>query len=97
MNFQHVAGLALVGWYLMLPPMGSVESRHNRSTGFYVTYSTQRPNTRQIAGSYDTASECRTAVEQANQRARQNRPECSAIASCIATDDLRFNSKDALQ
>jgi hypothetical protein len=97
MKFRHFAGLALAGWYLMLPPMGSVESRRNPSTGFYVAYSTQPLNTWEIAGSYDTAAECRTAVEQADQLARQNCPDCSAVASCIATDDPRLKSKDALQ
>ena len=59
MNFRHAAMLALAGWYLMMPPMGSVESRRNPSTGFYVAYSTQPLNTWEIAGSYDTAAECR--------------------------------------
>jgi len=35
--------------------MGSVESQRNPSTGFYVAYSTEPLNTREIAGSYDTA------------------------------------------
>jgi hypothetical protein len=97
MNVRHAATLALVGWYLMLPPMGSVESRRNPSTGFYVAYSTQPLNTWEIAGSYDTAAECGTAVEQANQLARQNCPDCAAVASCIASDDPRLKSKGALQ
>ena len=97
MSFRHVTMLALVGWYLMLPPMGSVESRRNPSTGFYVAYSTQPLSTWEIEGSYDTAGECRSAVEQADQLARQNCPDCSAVAACIATDDPRLKSKDALQ
>ena len=97
MCFRHVAGLALVGWYLLLPPMGSVESRRNQSTGFYVAYSTQPLNTWEIEESYDTAAECRTAIEQANQLARQNRPDCSAVAACIASDVPRLKSKDVWQ
>jgi hypothetical protein len=93
MSFRHVAGLALVGWYLMLPPMGSVESRRNPSTGFYVAYSTQPLNTWEIEESYDTAAECRTAIEQANQLARQSCPECSGVASCIASKDPRLKSQ----
>jgi hypothetical protein len=97
MSFRHPAMLALVGWYLMLPPMGSVESRRNPSTGFYVAYSTQPLNTWEIAGSYDTAAECRTALERADQLASQDCPDCSAVAACIATDDSRLKSKDAPQ
>ena len=97
MSFRHAAMLAMVGWYLMLPPMGSVESRRNPSTGFYVAYSTQPLSTWEIEGSYDSAAECRSAVEQADQLARQDCPDCSAVAACIATDDPRLKSKDALQ
>jgi hypothetical protein len=93
MSFRHVAGLALVGWYLMLPPMGSVESRRIPSTGFYVAYSTQPLNIWEIEGSYDTAPECRTAIEQANQLARQSCPESPAVASCIASNDPRLKSQ----
>ena len=96
MSFRHVTMLALVGWYLMLPPMGSVESRRNPSTGFYVAYSTQPLDTWEIEGSYDTAAECRTALAQADQLAREDCPDCSAVAACVATDDPRLKSKDAL-
>ena len=97
MNFRHAAMLALVGWYLMLPPMGSVESRRNPSTGFYVAYSTEPLKAWEIAGSYSTAAQCGRALEQANQLARQNCPECSAVAACIAADDPRLKSKEVFQ
>ena len=97
MSFRHAAMLALVGWYLMLPPMGSVESRRNPSTGFYVAYSRQPLDTWEIAGSYGTAAQCDRALEQANQLARQNCPECSAVAACIAADDPRLKSKEVFQ
>jgi hypothetical protein len=97
MIFRHAATLALVGWYLMLPPAGSVESRRNPSTGFYVAYSTQPLDAWEIAGSYGTAAACRTALEQANQLARQDCPDCSAVAACIASNDPRLKSKEALQ
>jgi len=45
--FAVFAGHALVGWYLMLLPMGSVESRRNPSTRLY-DYSTQPLNTWEI-------------------------------------------------
>ena len=97
MSFRHATMLALVGWYLMLPPMGSVESRRNPSTGFYVAYSTQPLDTWEIAGSYGTAAQCGGALEQANLRARENCPDCSAVAACIADDDPRLKSKEVFQ
>jgi hypothetical protein len=97
MNFRHTAMFALVGWYLMLPPMGSVESRRNPSTGFYVAYSTQPLTAWETAGSYRSAADCSRALAQADQLARQNCPDCSAVASCIASDDPRLKSKEALQ
>ena len=97
MSFRHATMLALVGWYLMLPPMGSVESRRNPSTGFYVAYSTQPLNTWEIAGSYGTAAQCGRALEHADQLARQNCPDCSAVAACIAADDPRLKSKEVFQ
>jgi hypothetical protein len=81
----------------MLPPMGSVESRRNPSTGFYVAYSTEPLKAWEIAGSYGTAEQCGRALEQANQLARQNCPECSAVAACIAADDPRLKSKEVFQ
>ena len=95
MCFRHVATLALIGWYLMLPPVGSVESRRNPSTGLYVAYSTQPLSAWDIAGSYATAADCSAALEEANQRARQACPDCSAVAECIASGDPALKSKEA--
>jgi hypothetical protein len=97
MSLRHAAMLALVGWYLMLPPMGSVESRRNPSTGLYGAYSTEPLDTWEIAGSYGTAAQCGRALEQANQLARQNCPDCSAVAACIAADDPRLKSKEVFK
>ena len=97
MSLRHATMLALAGWYLMLPPMGSVESRRNPLTGFYAAYSTQPLDAWEIAGSYRTAADCRTALDQADQLARQNCPDCSAVASCIASNDPRLKSKEVFQ
>jgi hypothetical protein len=93
MSFRHATMLAIAGWYLMLPPVGSVESKRNPSTGFYIAYSTQPLSAWDIAGSYATAAECGVALDQANQRARQACPECSSVAECIASDDPGLRSK----
>jgi len=78
----------------MLPPAGSVESKRNPSTGFYVGYSTRPLSTWDVAGSYGTAAECIAALDQANQRARQDCPECSSVAACVASDDPGLKSKE---
>ena len=93
MNLRDAATLALVGWYLIQPPIGSVEAIRNPSTGFYDAYSTLPLRAWEIEGSYDTSAECRTALDQSNQRAKQGCPDCSVIAVCIATDDPRLKSK----
>src|SRR5260370_23108975 len=96
MSFRHVAVLTLGGWYLMLPPVGSVESKRNSSSGFYVGYSRRRLSAWDIAGSYGTAAECNAALDQGNQRARQGCPDCSSVAACIASDDPHLKSKESL-
>lgn len=93
MTFRHLASLALAGWYLMLPPIGSVESRRNPATGYYVAYSTRPFSAWEVAGSYRTAAECTAALEQANQLASQDCPDCSAVAECIAASDPRLKAK----
>jgi hypothetical protein len=93
MNLRHAAALALIGWDLIAPPVGSVTSRRNPATGFYDAYSTAPLHTWQVADSYDTAAECRKALDMANLQARQDCPDCSAIAACIATNDPRLKSK----
>ena len=78
----------------MLPPIGSVESRRNPATGFYIGYSTRPLSAWNVAGSYRTAAECNAALDQANQRARQGCPDCSSVAACIASDDPNLKSKE---
>ena len=90
MKLCHAASLALVGWYLIAPPIGSVTSKRNPSTGFYDVYSTEPFGVWEIRGSYDTAADCGAALDQANQLAKQDCPDCAAIAVCIASDDPRL-------
>ena len=68
---RHAAVIALVGWYLMAPPVGSLRSTRNSSTGFYDAYSTLPFGAWEMTSSYDTAAECRTALDKANQLAKQ--------------------------
>jgi hypothetical protein len=97
MSFRHAATLAIVGWYLMMPPMGSVESRRNPSTGFYVAFSTEPLSAWEIVGSYTSAAACARALDQANQQVRQDCSDCSVVASCIRDDDPGLKDKEAQQ
>ena len=90
MKVRHAAALALVAWYLMAPHIGSVTSKRNPATGYYDAYSTEPFCVWEITGSYDSAAECGMALDKANQRAKQDCPNCSAIAVCIATNDPRL-------
>ena len=97
MNFHHAATVALAGWYLMMPPIGSVESRRNPATGSYVAYSTHPLDTWELLGSYNSAAACAKALDQANRLVKQDCAECSVVASCVASDDARLKAKENLQ
>ncbi|MGA7762676.1 MAG: hypothetical protein WCA59_13100 [Candidatus Binataceae bacterium] len=87
MNAGHVAALALVGWYLMLPPIrpdGSVNANAPLSKW-------------ETSNSYNTADECKKVllglrggwVGYANGH-ELNYPSQKDTAACIATDDPRL-------
>jgi hypothetical protein len=50
-RFRHAVALALVGWYLMLPPLGSSERDFPVESSAPITNWTN-------SGSYDSAKEC---------------------------------------
>jgi hypothetical protein len=53
---RHAAALALVGWYLMLPPMEANEQ------GVLISLNLNAPISKwDVSGSYDSPSECRAA------------------------------------
>ena len=92
-KLRHAAVMALMGWCLLAPPVGSLRSTRNPSTGFYDAYSTLPFGAWEIAESYETAAECRAALDKANQLAKQSCPDCSVIEVCIATNDPRLRGK----
>ena len=89
MNLRHAAALALVGWYLMIPPIihDSVQSGAPLSSWH-------------IFGSYDKATECRTDnVDKLNfwisnsakgLPGRDRTLGALQYAVCVATDDPRL-------
>jgi hypothetical protein len=90
MNPRPAAALALVGWYLMLPPVkpdGSVNAKAPLSKW-------------RTSNTYDTIDECKEAlsglrggwVGYANGH-ELNYPSQKDTAACIATDDPRLEKK----
>jgi hypothetical protein len=108
MNLRHAAALALVGWYLMLPPASS-ETHYPIGNAPMWQW--------EVIGSFDSAAECTRAksAREASNRAKWERisPEphnpfrpysgvqelareiyLKEIATaCIATDDPRLKGK----
>ncbi len=99
MNPRHAAALALVGWYLMLPPVVPVEGPPRT-----IHWSEDAPlNQWKIAQSFDTAAEC-TATMMEERKASHERlkkrgatPEQMATMDkfmatniCVASDDPRL-------
>ena len=96
MKLRHAAALALVGWYLMMPP-ARPQTR--------VPVDLDAPLSKwTVDSSYDTAAECRREIEFAKQtdaRLAGDAPNEGlrlAIAGlvhgqCISTDDPRLKPK----
>ena len=88
MKPRHVAALALVGWYLMVPPVES---------GGRVNFEAPLSQWHRW-GSYDTAREC--SVDESDlidrgKRVREEHPQNEMTdmftqAQCIASDDPRL-------
>jgi hypothetical protein len=85
MNFRHATALALVGWYLMVPP------GHNKAVD------TNAPLSRwAMFLSFDTAKECERAGDKLRAMFRDS-PEfksqgqqLSEAVVCVASDDPRL-------
>ncbi len=87
MKPRHAAALALVGWYLMMPPWYNDEKEPRLNAPIAAW---------EILGSYDSADQCmRELVELANKAfARSTPKERSEFGvNCIATDDPRLKGK----
>jgi hypothetical protein len=99
MKPRHAAALALVGWYLMVPPITS---------SWPVTYDTSAPLSKwKQGGSFDTAKECNEEKEKTamlllqsaqnpngtaenKQKFMQSMSAMLYALQCIATDDPRL-------
>jgi hypothetical protein len=92
MKPRHAAALALVGWYLLCPPL----SRDRRD------WSTVAPLSQwTIIKSFHSQNDCHIHTQEALEEYRNQHfrdasaltptPEYEAILRCIATDDPRLN------
>ncbi len=89
MNLRHTAALALVGWYLMVPPM------HNGAPNYHAPLRSWN-----MSKANDSARDCEADREAGKQACAQvpddEKPLTSGCADtfdrsrCIATDDPRL-------
>jgi hypothetical protein len=93
MQLRHAAALALVGWYLMTPPL-SLSSSHQAGVDL------SKPLSEWVRiESYDTASDCNKEIEAINNRAVSYAREHHAMmlelfhGQCVATDDPRLKER----
>ncbi len=104
MKPRHIAALALVGWYLMVPPLDSPNGALNTSANYPLSAWIHAPH--EVFG---TRQDCE--AELANQRAylesalrrlgapgaynqlAQAHVERMRVAQCISTDDPRLKEK----
>jgi hypothetical protein len=98
MNLRHAAALALVGWYLMMPPPDNVGSLRRFWEGSLAGWS--------IKSSFDSSKECESARQKELADAHASIPREGELADngvitdkgvfipltllCIATDDPRL-------
>ncbi len=85
MNLRHAAALALVGWYLMVPPEPPPDGMSDPST----------PLSRwHTIGSFDCAQACeRIRAAAIEKEPRKLRRAAEQNALCIASDDPRLKEK----
>jgi len=98
MKLHFAAALALVGWYLIVPPVrvdskGSPEEQSDRS-GF--VYETDAPLSKWFnEGNFDSAAACDQALSQFRHTPRATAADQiqELAARCIASDDPRLKEK----
>lgn len=85
MNPRHAAALALVGWYLMMPPHTETKVLFNAPLKDWVSQ-----------GAFDSAEECDNTRVQAkhimlaNSSLTDDERKAVERAQCVATDDPRL-------
>jgi hypothetical protein len=96
MNLRHAAALALVGWYLMVPP---VVCEKGKCTAELNAPFSQWHRSRKSAGSESNCEEARPRVRAAVDKAIKDvsaRPEFDKALTaglCVSSDDPRLKEK----
>ncbi len=97
MNLRRAAALALVGWYLMLPP--------NQPLPPYAPLTNVPLSRWSISSAYDAADDCNAAQNAVVTKGNRERPKqkygsvdwgvsvALVYAQCVATDDPRLKEK----
>ena len=89
MRSRHAAALALVGWYLMVPPMGRDYPMGNVDAP--LTQWLKRPTT------YRDKDECEHVLDRhrrlINSKNKQTAVNFYKQAQCVSADDLRLKPK----
>jgi hypothetical protein len=93
MKIRQVAGFALVGWYLMTPPL--LTGAHPPDVLFDLHAPTSKWSRLRT---YSTATDCQKEIETMNnlreEWARRHDTEpVRTNARCVASDDLRLKEK----
>jgi len=92
MKPHHAAALALVGWYLMVPPRVIQSQTTEQQTFDYGAPLSKWT----VSSAYDAAHECEGAKFLNREGHKQNSDPLKAAfdaAQCIATDDPRLKEK----
>jgi hypothetical protein len=95
MKTSHIAALALIGWYLMLPPVEALQVRSSKD-GHSHTIDWKTPgkppplSAWSIDGSYDTTSACLEAKRKAILSVPPDAVAPWKMAQCVASDDPRL-------
>jgi hypothetical protein len=91
MNLRHAAALALVAWYLMVPPYTRGPNLPLSKWSIYHRYDT--PDECRLARSSITAGLLQDPPPDFAQRFGNNFKSIFARAQCVATDDPRLKEK----
>jgi hypothetical protein len=91
MNLRHAVALALVGWYLMVPPPFDIDIK----AGIY-NHKPLGEWTRKAT--FDTEFECKREIAKGCGTINQNGEDIGRVgplcySQCIATDDPRLKEK----
>jgi hypothetical protein len=95
MNSRHAAALALLGWYLMSPPLALSSSRQ-------ISLDLSKPLSEWYPlESYETVADCNKEIDAMNKRAVSQALKHHTMlelshAQCIASDDPRFKGNPSL-